>query len=106
MTMRVTIEIVPFGQESEKYPIYEIDVHNTGIVEDRGFGHVICSYKAELFVCNNETQQKLLNSPRREKQGEFKIKEHDRRDGAIELTRKVTSAFSEEWGNRDKLEEK
>lgn len=97
MTMRISIDIIPFGEEDQKYGIFRIDVHNTGLVRDEGFGHAVCSYKAELFKYNNETMQKLLGSPEYEKEGEFIVKEHDRRDGSIELARKVTTAFAEEW---------
>jgi hypothetical protein len=97
MTLRVTIEIVPHGMEDQKQGIYKFDIHNTGVVRDEGFGHVVCSYKAELFKFNTETMQKLLGSQEWEKEVEYIIKEHDRRDGSIELARKVTTAFAEEW---------
>ena len=98
MTLRVTIEIVPHGMEDQKHSIYKFDIHNTGLIRNDGFGHEICSYKAELFKFNNETMQELIGSPEWEKEGEFLVKEHDRRDGSIELARKVTAAFAEEWG--------
>jgi hypothetical protein len=98
MTLRVTIEIVPFGDENLKQGIFKFDIHNTGLVRNDGFGHEVCSYRAELFKYNNETMQKLLDSPEWEKEGEYLIKEHDRRDGSIELASKVTAAFAEEWG--------
>lgn len=98
MTLRISIDIIPHGNEDQKYEIYRIDVHNTGLVKNLGFGHEICSYKAELFKKSTETMVNLLDYKEWEKEGEWIVKEHDRRDGSIELARKVTAAFSEEWG--------
>ena len=33
MTLRVTVEIVPFGQESKKYTIHTLEMSNLGITE-------------------------------------------------------------------------
>jgi hypothetical protein len=98
MTLRITIEVIPFGDEDQKQGIYKFDIHNTGLVRNEGFGHEVCSYKAEIFRFNTETIQDLLGSPEWEKEGEFVVKEHDRRDGAIELARKVTTVFAGGWG--------
>lgn len=89
MTLRVTIEIIPYGVEDQKQSIFKFDIHNTGLVRNEGFGHEVCSYKAELFKYNNETMQKLLGSPEWEKEGEYVIKEHDRRDGMKSLNHKI-----------------
>ena len=97
MTIRVTIEIVPHGNENQKYPIFKIEGHNRGVVEDKGFGHVICKYDVELFRHHNETERMLLEVPEWEREGQFKIREHDRRDGAIELARRMLAGFSDEF---------
>lgn len=96
MTLRISIDIVPFGDEENKYEIFRIDVSNQGIVRNLGFGHAVCKYKASLFKKNTETVQNLLGYPEWTKEGEFIVEEHDRRDGAVELARKVTEAFSKE----------
>ena len=99
MTLRISIGIVPFGDEENKYEIFRIDVSNQGTVRNLGFGHEICKYKAELFRKNTEVMQELLNYSEWTKEGEFIVEEHDRRDGAIELARKVTAALSDENEN-------
>lgn len=43
MTLRITVEIVPHGEESEKYTIGVVDVHN---VIQHGLG--FCEYQVEL----------------------------------------------------------
>lgn len=98
MTIRVTIEIVPYGREDQKYPIFRIEGHNQGVVKNLGFGHEICKYDVELFRHHNEIEQTLLGVSEWQREGSFKIHEHDRRDGAVELARRMLSGFCEEWG--------
>lgn len=91
MTLRVNIEIVPYGNEEAVYPVFRIDISNLGMIRNLGFGHEICTYQADLYRYNNETQQNLLDAPTWEKVRSVSIEEHDRRDGSIELVRKATS---------------
>lgn len=97
MTLRVNINIVPFGDEDREEGIFRIDISNTGLVRDEGLGNEICSYDAIIYKHNNETIQRLCKQPEWEKQGEYSIKEHNRRDGSLTLAKKAIDAFEEEW---------
>lgn len=77
MTLRVRLEIVPFSIEEDTREIGRIDISNLRDVRNEGFGHVVCEYLWSLFDCDGE----LVT--------DGKIPEHDRRDGALELIRKV-----------------
>lgn len=88
MTLRTTLEIIPFGNEDNKYPIFRISIHNIETIRDEGFGHVYCKYKVEIEKYNNETIQKFGN-PEWELEEELIISEHDRRDGALSLVKKA-----------------
>lgn len=72
MTLRVTLEIVPFGVEAEKYTINTLEIYNTGNI---GFG--LCSYEAKLISDGGTELQKVVGI------------EHLRQDGAMSLARKV-----------------
>lgn len=90
MTLRCNIEIVPYGEEKEKYPIFRLDISNIETIRDEGFGHEICKYSVKKFRHLNPTMRQIFKTDKEwelEKEGE--IAEHDRRDGAIELVRKA-----------------
>lgn len=89
MTLRCTIEIVPYGDENRKSEICRLDISNTGTVRDEGFGHQICSYSVKLFRHNNAMEQNVCGAPKWELIGQEKIKEHDRRDGAVALVKEA-----------------
>lgn len=89
MTLRVDISIIPYGQEDLKSEIFRLDISNHGEIRNEGFGNVICKYKMKMYRYNNETMQKLLNSPELELENEYDIPEHNRKDGAIGLVRKA-----------------
>lgn len=89
MTLRVDISIVPYGVEENKYELYRLDVSNTGVVEDLGFGHIVCSYEVKAYKHNNETMQRVCNSPEYELENTVVIERHNRRDGFMELVHKV-----------------
>lgn len=95
MTLRVTLEIVPFGEEELSYPIYRVDIHNIGIVRNMGFGNVICKYKVEVFKHNNEAEQRTLEAPEWELQSAHELPEHNRRDGALVCLQKVLNIIEE-----------
>lgn len=88
MTLRVTIEIVPYGNEDQKYEIYRMNIVNNGLIRDEGFGHQICKYEYSLL---KPLPPILGGGFDVETQGT--IKEHDRRDGAIDLIRKVLKSL-------------
>ena len=72
MTLRVTVEIVPFGVESDAYTIGKLDIFNKGQVD---FGH--CEYG-------------VLDLSKATDSGEFiKTVLHRRDLGAWELIRKA-----------------
>lgn len=84
MTLRVTLEIVPFGDEDNKREIATINISNVGEVENLGFGHSICNYNYHCSVPMAET---------REDRGTGTIYNHDRRDGALELVQRVLTSI-------------
>lgn len=90
MTLRCTIEIVPHGKESQKYDICRIDISNTGLIKNLGFGHEICSYNVKLYRHNNDFQQDAFKWPEWELVQEGDIPEHDRRDGCVSLVMKAS----------------
>lgn len=84
MTLRVTLDIVPSGDESGAYKISHMDINNTGLVENLGFGHEICSY--EYFVMKPiPSVLRTEGGPSHEIETEGKIPRHDRRDGPWHL---------------------
>lgn len=90
MTLRCTIEIVPYGVERNKHEICRLDISNIETIRDEGFGHTICKYLVRLFRHNNPVVRDLLKTTEWEHVADGEIAEHDRRDGAIELVRKAT----------------
>ncbi len=88
MTLRTTLEIIPFGNEDNKYSIFRINIHNIETLRNEGFGNIYCKYKVELQKYNNETIQKF-GRPEWETEEEFEIPEHNRRDGALSLVKKA-----------------
>lgn len=95
MTLRATIEIVPYGNEKYKSPICRLDISNIGVIRDEGFGHTICKYSVKLWKHNNPIVRDLLKEKEWELTSEGEIAEHDRRDGAIELVRKASFLMSD-----------
>jgi hypothetical protein len=93
MTLRVTLEIVPFGDETLKREIYRLDISNIGLVRNEGFGHEVCKYKVE---CYKTWYKSVINRDNPSPPDEWElvttdfIEEHDRRDGAVALVQKAT----------------
>lgn len=94
MTLRVDIGIDPFGSVSDHYPIFRLKISNEEVLEDKGFGHVVCRYKVQLLRHNNSTMRAVTDVKEWEIENECEVV-HDRRDGAIELVRKATEALSD-----------
>lgn len=84
MTLRVKLEIIPYGVEGNAYDVAEINISNIEEVENLGFGHSICNYKYHCSVPVGETM---------ETRAEGMIYNHDRRDGAIELVQRVLTSI-------------
>ena len=95
MTLRVSFEIVPFGEEVNKRKIFRADISNTGDVRDEGFGHVFCSYNVKLFSQPVHVGARD-DEPEWQREWITTIKEHDRRAGAFELVRTVFNQVKEE----------
>ena len=76
MTLRVTFEIVPFGEEENKYLLGTLDIHN---VHNYGMGH--CVYDG---VFNSKGHSSFDNVVKT-----FSGVEHSRQDGFLILTKKV-----------------
>ena len=94
MTLRVTLEIVPFGDEDNKKEIYRMDISNIGIVNDIGFGHVVCKYKVGLYGRVVELLRKP-GGPEYELIDVDFVEEHNRRDGAVALVEKACKLMAE-----------
>ena len=94
MTLRLAIEIVPYGYEDQKYEIFRLDVNNTGLVRNEGFGHEICSYD---YFLRRPIPPTLLQEggETHDVDTEGKIPEHDRRDGPLVLFEKVLADMRE-----------
>lgn len=95
MTLRATIEIVPYGDESQKREIYRLDVSNIGNLRNEGFGNEICRYKATLFGRVLD----YFNPAPGEKWEVIDvsfIEEHNRRDGAVSLIRKAAELLEKQ----------
>lgn len=82
MTLRVTLEIVPHGQEDKKYPIYEVNIHNMGrsMLGDYKYDFEVGEYTDEM---GEHGPEKIYTV-----EGSGQV-HHVRRDGALELARKV-----------------
>ncbi len=76
MTLRVTIEIVPHGDEEQKYPIAVANIHNNG-------GRLgLCEYKGTI-------QHPGYGADTEEN---FEGLEHQRQDGPWALVKRVLNA--------------
>lgn len=94
MTLRVTLDIVPYGVESDAYEIFHMDINNTGLVENLGFGHEICSY--EYFVMRPIPEiLRKEGGPSHDVEHEGVIPRHDRRDGPMHLLHLVLEDLKE-----------
>lgn len=92
MTLRCTIEIVPYGQEDMKQELFKLDISNIEEVENQGFGHVLCKYNVKQYRYNNETMRRVMKTDEEwELEREFEIPVHNRRDGAISLVEKAVT---------------
>lgn len=94
MTLRATLEIIPYGDETAKREIFRLDISNIGLVERGPFGHDICKYKVNL-------SGKVLEQLRKEGGPEWEhfetdfIERHDRRDGAVALVAKAAELMKD-----------
>ena len=97
MTLRATIEIVPFGNENEKRSLYRLNISNVGLVRDMGFGHQVCRYKVEVQAAILKAAAlQNLDEPKEWETIEVDwIDEHDRRDGAVALVAKAAKLVEE-----------
>ena len=89
MTLRMTVEIVPFGNEDGKYEIFVLDISNTGLIRNEGFGHQVCSYEYNLYKPIPDILKDGEDGEDYDTESTGTIPEHDRRDGSLELIRKV-----------------
>lgn len=76
MTLRMILQIIPFGDEDKAYTIETINISN---IKDNGFGN--CDYIIE----HNEYKSGKEDLP--------KIN-HNRQDGAIELVKKALEVIT------------
>lgn len=84
MTLRATIEIVPFGEEESKHTLFTFNISNVGMLRRGGFGYDLYEYRAEVFDRDNVIIRTIEDV------------EHVRRDGACDLVRKVLERFERE----------
>ena len=78
MTLRVNLEIVPHGDETRKYNIGRLDIHNIG---DIGLG--LCSYKAQQFSDGETLLKETADG----------TLEHSRQEGAWVLVKKAIESL-------------
>ena len=70
MTLRVTVEIIPFGNEDKKYEIGSLEISNLGQTENG-----VYNYIATQFSDGYKLKEMTLS--------------HNRNDGSWQLIRKV-----------------
>ena len=85
MTLRVTFDIVPFGQEIEKYSIGQVDISNINRI-----GFDLYDYKCTFTLLEKGVQKPTIE--------EYFI-EHSRKDGFIKLVKKAIDAYLERKSN-------
>lgn len=90
MTLRATIEIVPFGDEERKEELYRLDISNVGIVRKLGFGNDICEYSVKVYRKSPSTLVTQYGFDEYTLELEDTIPQHNRRDGAVALVAKAT----------------
>lgn len=97
MTLRVTLEIVPYGDENHKRSISRLNISNVGVVRDEGFGHLICRYQVEIqsAVFKAAALNNLDDPDEWETLDYDWVEEHDRRDGAMALVAKAAKLVEE-----------
>ena len=85
----VTVELVPFGMESKKETISQIDIGNTGVKDERG--DAIYIYHCKGWVKNESTGNSMLDDRFQNEEFEGKF-HHDRRDGLFVLIYRMINA--------------
>ncbi len=91
MTLRATIEIIPYGDEESKREIFRLDISNIQLVERGAFGHDICKYSVKVYAPESVHAATQLM----ELIHEGVIDKHDRRDGAVALVAKAAELVKE-----------
>lgn len=79
MTLRVKLEIVPYGEEEKAYEIGRLDIFNKGEVEGSSFMHRRCEYG--VIQLDKDADAGLFTD----------TVTHVREDGAWKLVQKVIS---------------
>lgn len=88
--LQVDISIVPFGDYSEQREIFTLQIANVGVVREMPFGYTECAYEYRLIPKPHDRDQAMPDwTPLSEV--------HIRRDGALELVRKVLDDIQAEW---------
>ena len=94
MTLRATLEIVPYGDETAKREIFRLDISNIGLVERGAFGNDICKYKVNLSGKVDERLRKEGEPEWEHFETDF-IERHNRRDGAVALVAKAADLLKD-----------
>ena len=94
MTLRATLEIVPYGDETAKREIYRLDISNIGLVERGAFGNDIYRYKVNLSGKVDERLRKEGEPEWEHFETDF-IERHNRRDGAVALVAKAAELMKD-----------
>lgn len=79
MTLRVTLEIVPYGVEEDKYEIGRLDIHN-----GKSYGLGLCEYYGSYMKDTEPTMTEFTNVL------------HSRQSGALILLRKVLEKLEQQ----------
>ena len=94
MTLRATIEIVPFGEEEEKYKLFQLDISNYGTVHYGAFGHDLCTYVVKVYEPERFKGNEMVLFY------EFPLSElHNRRDGPAKLVAKAIDDIESGWAH-------
>lgn len=85
---------MPFGDYSEQRDIFTLQIANVGTVREMPFGYTECAYQYRLIPKPHDRDQPMPDW--------IPLSEvHIRRDGALELVRKVLYHIAVEWDPSD-----
>jgi len=79
--LRVTLEIVPHGDEERAQVIEVLEIANIGLEHDYGFGHKVCNYASRVIDLDDEEEVPAFDR-------DTPVL-HDRRDGPWRLVQRV-----------------
>lgn len=88
MTLRVTFEVVPYGDEARAYKLGQLDISNWGHVDDN-----ICEYSAALVEPSWDRPRHDRDVVKANPENPHSAFRHDRRDGYLLCASKGIAAI-------------